>query len=154
MREFSLTVPREACYLQAVRGFFKPILERLFPGEGEMLILALDEAASNFVKHQCDLGHEEALRISATLHPDRLRFHLGNFCARGDVPRIRPRDLEEVRPGGLGTHFIDRIMDRVEFSPEEGRDGRMRLVLEKFLPGHGGSARKPLGNASRQEGHS
>ncbi len=154
MREFSLSVPREACYLQAVRGFFKPILEKLFPGEGEMLILALDEAASNFVKHQCELGHEEALQISATLHPDRLRFHLGNFCARGDVPRIRPRDLEEVRPGGLGTHLIDRIMDRVEFRPETGREGRMSLILDKFLPGHGGTKRKPLGDVIRQGGRS
>ena len=30
---------------------------------------------------------------------------------------IKPRDLSDVRPGGLGVHFIREIMDQVVYDP-------------------------------------
>jgi len=42
------------------------------------------------------------------------------------------RALEDVRPGGLGLHFIRESMDTVEFSRRKGRN-QLRLV--KILHG-------------------
>jgi anti-sigma regulatory factor (Ser/Thr protein kinase) len=53
-----------------------------------------------------------------------------------DVERIVPRDLDEVRPGGLGTHFIRSIMDEVTYTHKEGCGNVLRMVrrLHKNCP--------------------
>ncbi len=76
--------------------------------------------------------------MHATIDAKFVRFRVRNFCCKEDVPNIQPRDLKCVRPGGLGTHFIHEIMDRVEFEPDPESPGRLSLVLEKSLPGGGG----------------
>ena len=46
-----------------------------------------------------------------------------------DIEKVKPRDLSDVRPGGLGTHFIREVMDEVVFlvSPE-GCGNLLKLV--------------------------
>lgn len=131
--EFSVSVPAEAAHLKAVRAFFQPVLKERFGAEADMLVLALDESCSNILKHQKG-GSGQCLTVTATIDSRCVRFRVGNFCGAEDVPRIRPRDLKCVRPGGLGTHFIHEIMDRVEFEPDLESTGRLALVLEKTLP--------------------
>ena len=48
-----------------------------------------------------------------------------------DPAFIKGRELDDVRPGGLGVHIIREVMDVVEY---ESRDGvGMRLTLFKQL---------------------
>jgi anti-sigma regulatory factor (Ser/Thr protein kinase) len=44
-----------------------------------------------------------------------------------DPKKLRGRPLEEVRPGGLGLHFIKQSMDVVEFSRRNGKN-LLRMV--------------------------
>ena len=97
-------------------------------------MLALDESCSNIVKHRSGDLADNVIQVRIALLKDRVRIRLGDFCGLADVPRIKPRDLEDVRPGGLGTHFVGRIMDKVSFEPEPDRPGRLALVMEKVLP--------------------
>ena len=47
-----------------------------------------------------------------------------------DPELIRSRDLDQVRPGGLGVHIIRAVMDEVRY---EKRDGLgMRLIMTKY----------------------
>ena len=74
------------------------------------------------------------MTLTIEIRSPRARFRIGDFCTPEDLPNIKPRDLSDVRPGGLGTHFIGEIMDRVGYEPEPGRPGRLALVLEKAIP--------------------
>jgi len=69
------------------------------------------------------------------------RDHYGNLqqgleillCDRGpavDPSKLCGRPLEEIKPGGLGLHFIRQAMDTVEFM-RKGPTNRTRLV--KYL---------------------
>ena len=49
-----------------------------------------------------------------------------------DLDTIRSRELEDVRPGGLGVHLISEIMDDVVYEHREA--GGMRLLMRKRLP--------------------
>ncbi len=133
-RQFSVSIPADAGFLKAVRAFFKASLGEFLGDETDMVVLALDESLSNVLKHHPAGGRGGVLCVKAELLDDRIRFRLDDYCRSEDVPRIRPRDLEEVRPGGLGTHFVRRIMDRMEFEADPECPGRMSLVLEKCLP--------------------
>ena len=55
------------------------------------------------------------------------------LCDRGpavDLRKLRGRPIEEIRPGGLGLHFIRQAMDTVEFD-RQGDINQLRLV--KYL---------------------
>jgi len=43
---------------------------------------------------------------------------------------LKGRSLDEVRPGGLGLHFIRESMDEVEFTRKKGKN-LLRMV--KYL---------------------
>src|ERR1043166_7623423 len=134
-RSFLVSVPADPRFLRSVRSFFQPLIEDVYgETDGGMVVLALDEACSSIIKH-CNAGLQgRRITVSAELDGGGVKFRISDFCRESDVPNIKPRDLNEPRPGGLGTHFISKIMDRVAFEPETGKQGRLALVLEKAAP--------------------
>jgi anti-sigma regulatory factor (Ser/Thr protein kinase) len=134
-RTFFVSVPADSRYLRAIRSFFQPLLTEVYgDATTQMLILAVDEACSNMIKHADDDPAGRRIEVHGTLGPDGARFRLPGFCCQEDVPRIKPRDLTNPAPGGLGTHFISRIMDRVQFEPDPASKAGVALVMEKSLP--------------------
>lgn len=134
MKSFAVTVPAEASYLKVIRGFFQPVLEQVVGERACMLILALDEACSNIIKYRANSLERCLIHVRAQICEERATFRIGDFCDSADVSRINPRSLDDIRPGGLGTHFINEIMDEVSFEPEPENPERMALVLTKRLP--------------------
>ncbi len=135
-RSFLVSVPADSRYLRAIRSFFLPVLEEALGDSGaQMVVLALDEACANIIKHSgtaCRANRR--VHVQTTVGPDNIRFRLPDFCDEADVPNIKPRDLNQPRPGGLGTHFINRIMDRIVFEADPEAPGRVALVMEKGIP--------------------
>ena len=129
---FQVTTPADARFLKAVRAFLSAILAEFTDEDVDMLVLALDEACSNLLKHRA-AETECPIELNLEVEGALVRFRVVNFCCVADGPSIRPRPLKEIRPGGLGTHFIAEIMDRVEFESDPQREGRMTLLLEKEL---------------------
>jgi phosphoserine phosphatase RsbU/P len=131
-RSFNVQVPVDARFLRAVRNFFQPLLEQeVGAAEAGRIVLALDEACSNVVRHCRPEREKRLIAVEAVFGSELLRFRVRDFCGAEDVEKIRPRALDDVRPGGLGTHFIKEIMDRVSFEAEPDKPGRMALVLER-----------------------
>ena len=133
----TLSVPAEARYLKCIRGFIKPIFQARFSdAEVEPLVLAVDEACSNIVKHgQSWLKPRGRIELEVLDGRRRVELRILNFCREKDVDKIRPRDLDDVRPGGLGTHFMREVMDAVGFEPNGESDGRVALVMSKDTAG-------------------
>jgi len=49
-----------------------------------------------------------------------------------DVSKVKPRDLEDIRPGGLGTHFIREVMDEVEFLRPPNDSGNILRMVKRI----------------------
>ena len=94
--------------LKDVRSFCRDVFDKLHIQEDlkDELVLAIAEAAQNIVKHA--------------------------FKNAADPKKVKHREIDNVKPGGLGTFFIQEIMDVVEF-----KDGKKpwinHLVLTKQL---------------------
>jgi anti-sigma regulatory factor (Ser/Thr protein kinase) len=103
------------------------------------VVLAVDEALTNIIRHayegegdhpmRAEFRHievrrdgEERSALEITLEDDGCEVDSAKLCGRS---------LEEVKPGGLGLHFIRECMDTVEFRRSQGRN-QLRLV--KLLP--------------------
>ena len=128
---FLLRVPARARYLCRLRSFFKGVLEDFGLDDAGDLVLALDESCANVLKHRPARGPRDDLRVEAEVRKGFVRFRIADFCCAGDVPAIKPRSLDAVRPGGLGTHFVQKIVDRVDYEPDDDHGDRLTLVLEK-----------------------
>ena len=112
--------------------------------DSHLVILAVDEALTNIIRHAYKGERERCIEVTFRLLsktgdslPQRtLEIVLMDDGVPVDPKRLRPRPLKEVpidelKPGGLGLHFIRKNMDRVEF---QRLDGRNLLRLTKALP--------------------
>lgn len=99
--------------------------------DAENIVLAVNEACMNIIQH--GYRNDPAGEIRLTVHTDgqALVFRLRDDAPCVDAGKVRPRDLEDLRPGGLGTHFIDEIMDETAFLDCGGRGNLFEMI--KFI---------------------
>lgn len=70
-------------------------------------------------------------------HPDALRIVIEDEARQVDPAQIKSRNLDEVRPGGLGVHIIKSVMDEAVYEPRE-RIGMRLTMLKRRQGGKGG----------------
>ena len=121
--------------LKNVRTFAREIFKK-FPeldNQHEELVLALAEAAQNIVKHSYDsIPSTDTMRIQIVYEDKLLIMELFDK-GRPVIPaNIKPRKLEDIRAGGLGTFFIGQIMDEVIFKTSK-TDWINHLILKKKI---------------------
>ncbi|MEM1090999.1 MAG: ATP-binding protein [Pseudomonadota bacterium] len=93
------------------------------------LKLVIDEAVSNIIRHGYGGQKDGEIRLRVTRQQDRLAFHLRDNAPPVDPACIKPRDLSECRPGGLGINFIDSVMDEWSFScPTDGSGNVLEMT--------------------------
>jgi anti-sigma regulatory factor (Ser/Thr protein kinase) len=123
-----------------VRGAVERLSETLgFPEpQRRSITRAVDEALTNIARHSYNNRPDEPValyfrRTQRDLYGTVQQGLEILLCDRGpavDPIKLRGRPLEEIRPGGLGLHFIREAMDTVEFL-RKGPTNRTRLV--KYL---------------------
>jgi len=99
--------------------------------DAEGLAMAVDEAASNVMRHTYGNRLDATLALEVCTRPDRLEFVLEDSGPRVRPEAVQPRALEDVRPGGLGTFFIKCFMDASSY--DESFSGGNRLKMVKYL---------------------
>ena len=127
-------------WLSVVRGAVERLTETLgFPAvQVRSITRAVDEALTNIVRHSYGNRPDQPIamyfRKTQRRHDGAVQQGLEILlCDRGsaiDINKLRERQLEEVRPGGLGLQWIRRAMDTVEFT-RKGPKNQLRLV--KYL---------------------
>lgn len=61
--------------------------------------------------------------------PGAMVFELLDHAKPICTEDVKPRDLDDIRPGGLGVHFIRTIMDEMAFvTPPTGFGNMLRMV--------------------------
>jgi len=61
------------------------------------------------------LAAEGEIIVEVLRNGDEWTFRLTDFAQPVDKTKVCSRDLDDIRPGGLGVHFIHEIMDEVKF---------------------------------------
>ena len=97
------------------------------------LVVAVDEACQNIIRHAYGDRRGDIV-LTILRHGEALVVRLVDFAPPVDVTRIRPRPLDELRPGGLGTHFIRELMDEVTFLPPPPGAGNLLQMTKRLEP--------------------
>lgn len=93
------------------------------------IVLAVDEACQNIIRHAYKGDPDGVIELEIHRDGDELIFCLLDSAPAVDPATVKPRELDDVRPGGLGTHFIRNVMDRAEFLPSpRGAGNLLRMV--------------------------
>jgi anti-sigma regulatory factor (Ser/Thr protein kinase) len=132
-----VTIPSQAKYLSVVRaatvnigklyGMDEPVIEDVK--------LAVDEACSNVIKHAYKGNPSRKIVVKYRAIQDRFEVIIEDNGMKGRMELMKGRSLDDIRPGGLGIHFIKRVFDVFEFD-EKKKDGN-RLILIKYMKGNG-----------------
>jgi serine/threonine-protein kinase RsbW len=128
-------------YLCGVREMVAVVARRLgfTDAQAAQVALAVDEALANVMKH----GYQKRLdgRIWLRLTPEQdcagcaaMRIVIEDEAPQVDPDQIKGRDLEDIRPGGLGVHIIKEVMDQVTYEKRDGRGMRLTMV-KRQAPG-------------------
>jgi anti-sigma regulatory factor (Ser/Thr protein kinase) len=129
--KITLIVPSHPKYLYVIRSVVYPIAGNagFSKKEARKIVLAIDEACSNIIKYAYEGDHSQTLSLIVSVEEARLVIELKDTGKKPDVSTIAPRQLDDIRPGGLGTHFMGEVFDSVRYdtSPESGTV----LILEK-----------------------
>ena len=128
--------PVSTASLKEVRVFSREVFEKinLPQDQKDELVLAIAEAAQNIVKHayKDSPNTEDKMVVQISCKDNKLQIGFYDMGTPVDPGKVKHREIDNVKPGGLGTFFIQQIMDAVEF-----KDGKKpwinHLVLTKQL---------------------
>ena len=128
-KEFSV----HSSSLKEIRNFARELLAKhdIFKSTSDDVVLALAEAAQNIVKHAYN-GQETSdnLKVEISFDNNQLTIDLYDKGVPAIPTNIKPRNVDDIKPGGLGTFFIGQIMDEVMFKTA-ATDWVNHLILTK-----------------------
>jgi anti-sigma regulatory factor (Ser/Thr protein kinase) len=95
------------------------------------LVLCVDEACANIIKHSYEGQCTEPIEMSFEVDNDSFTVKIRDYGKQCDTQKFKPRRLDDVRPGGLGTYFMSEIMDSVNYCTN--REKGTLLTMSKKL---------------------
>jgi anti-sigma regulatory factor (Ser/Thr protein kinase) len=129
-----LEIPADPAALFLVRALLRKLSETIgFVGkDADLLVLAIDEACTNVIRHAYKERADQRIILTFNVHSEYLEILIRDFGIAADPATFQPRELDDVRPGGLGIHFIRSVADKLEYDAPP--DGGMLLKMVKFRP--------------------
>ena len=124
--------------LASVRGLLRTyLLNEGFSGDraGE-IVLAVDEACTNAMRHSYGGKTEGRLRLTVRQHDGAIEFILKDKgvpvvpekCARKE---LAAPDASSLTPGGLGVQLMYTVFDDVTFRPGKKTGNRVVMRLKR-----------------------
>ncbi len=137
--QIELSILANPAYLCVARAAVRKAVEisGLQGQDADGVTLALDEALTNVIRHSYGGPCEKPIIIKLSQIPNyrkqtpALEIVVRDFGKHVDPKTIKSRDLNELRPGGLGVHIIQTVMDEVEYSCVS--EGGMQLRMVKII---------------------
>lgn len=96
------------------------------------LVLAVNEACMNIMQHAYKGNPRGEIVLEIVRVGRELEVRLVDYASPVDSCAIKPRRLEELRPGGLGTFFIQELMDDCEYGHLEDEAGNFVCMRKKI----------------------
>ncbi len=100
--------------------------------QSESLTLAVEEALTNVIRHAYENRNDQMIELTCLELERGIEFVLIDRGRPPDLAKVCGRPLGLLQPGGLGTHIIREVMDRVNY--EASPEGNV-LRLVKYREG-------------------
>jgi len=120
--------------LQPLRNFVRELASKQGCCDENLdcMVMAINEACMNVIQHAYDGRDDGEIIVEFWKDNSELLVRIYDFADKVDLQTIKSRDLNEVRPGGLGVHIIHQVMDSVEYKNQAECSGNV-LEMRKQL---------------------
>ena len=127
-------IPSHPRYLSLIRAAVGELatIHELRPEESRGVMLAVDEALSNVIRHAYRGDFEQQIELTCHARSDRLEFALLDQGEAPDPVRLELHPLDAVALSGRGTHIIRSIMDSVTYDRVPG--GNLLRLTKLLVP--------------------
>lgn len=135
-----LKINSETKNLQKVRNFIRTnSIEFGFDDKGaDELVIAVDEACTNIIKHGLNYDSNEELEIRVYKDFDYVAIDITDSSPSFDLREFENIELEShlntYQNNGLGIFMIKSYVDLIEYKKYENGSVRNTLTLKKYLP--------------------
>jgi serine/threonine-protein kinase RsbW len=103
----------------------------------EDVIMAIDEAITNIIRHGYEDCNQSIVRISMSIEDNYLKAVIKDNGKTFDItrhPDLKPeKHLKEMKKGGLGVHIIKEFIDVIDYSTSTNGKVENTLILKKKL---------------------
>jgi len=137
--QIELRIMANPAYLAVVRQAVSRAAEvaELDRDEIDSVILATEEALTNVIRHSYEGPCSKPIIVKLGQivdkkgQPRALEILIRDFGKQVNPKCIKGRDLDEIKPGGLGVHIIRSVMDEIDYTTAEPAGMQLRMV--KYL---------------------
>ncbi|MCG8506337.1 MAG: ATP-binding protein [Sphingomonadales bacterium] len=95
------------------------------------IVLAVGEACQNVILHSYGEQDSGDIVLGILRGVQGITLRIVDFAAPLDPATLAPRDLDDLKPGGLGMHIIHQVMDSADFLPGPGGVGNLLQMTKK-----------------------
>jgi len=130
--QLKFVLPSDPKFLPVVRGAMCPLAEAMGWEESDCraIALALDEALANVIRHAYHGRTDGVMELECQVSAEGLEITLLDNGEAPDKSKLCARPVGCDRPGGLGSHIIRDVMDRVSY--EITAEGNRFVALKRF----------------------
>lgn len=120
--------------LKPMRDFVRNVAEKqgCCPENLDCVVMAINEGCMNVIQHAYNNQENEEIIVELWKDKEELIVKIFDFAENVDIGSIHSRDLDDIRPGGLGVHIINQVMDSVEYKNNSSGTGNI-LEMRKQL---------------------
>jgi len=92
--------------------------------------LAIDEALQNIIRHAYKLDKTKKITIKLEkISADSFKAEIRDFGEQVPIDQIKHRALDDIKPGGLGVHFIKSISKEMTYEHKDEAGTLLTLVF-------------------------
>ena len=96
------------------------------------LILCVDETPAPMLSNRgMEPPCEEPIEATFHIDDDDFKVQIRDYGKQCDSSQIKTRCLDQIKSGGLGTHFINEFMDEVSYCTKRGKATLLTMVKNK-----------------------
>ncbi|VAW66976.1 Serine-protein kinase RsbW [hydrothermal vent metagenome] len=121
--------------LQSLRKFVYDFLSGLGCKDESVkeIVLAVNEACMNVIQHAYKNSDDGEIILEFYKNKNELMMRVIDYADQVDLSLIKSRNLDDIRPGGLGVHLISRLMDSVEYKHLPHESGNFLEMHKKIF---------------------
>ena len=100
----------------------------------EEIVVGVNEACMNIIQHGYQNNLEGEINLEIISGNNELIIRISDNAPRVNPKLLVSRSLDDIRPGGLGIHFIHSVMDSVEYKAGDNNIGNTLELRKKMNP--------------------
>ena len=97
----------------------------------DCIVMSVNEACMNVIQHAYAGDEDGEIVIEFWVDKDAVMIRVMDYAEQVDIESIKSRDLDDVKPGGLGVHIINKLMDNVEYRRDSIESGNVLEMRKK-----------------------